>query len=152
MDSILIVTVFFIVALYFKKTLKDDNYDKILQYVMKNDMIIYKNVDCTYRTGLIFENKIFDIYYNDDYIILLNDSKNKIIQHRYFSENYLVQLNENDIKNFYLTNLFINNIKISDFIINDKILNIMGKLYSKSIFGKHFNYINQISIEANFLF
>lgn len=149
MWNIYITVILIFVILISSFIFPNKNKQNIFKKIGENKMKHYKNVSCKFKNSLFFEEKVFDIYINKNYILLLNSSYNKFYYPlELFNENYIIPLNPKSThsKEFPI-DLFLNYIEIETIGDNIKKIQIQGKLFSKTLFNKNFNFKENLNID-----
>lgn len=126
----------------------DKNRKLILDFVIQNKMTEHKDIKCTISGFLSQREKLFNVYINDNYIILINSQYNNIpFPYQLFSENYIIYTNCNDIE--IKPDLFLNFIKNPEIEKHSTSISIKGNVFSKTIFNKDFIENDNIKITIN---
>ncbi len=126
----------------------DKNRMLILDFVIQNKMTEHKDAICTISAFLSQREKLFNVYINENYIIIINSQYNNIsFPYQLFSENYIIYINCNDKE--VKPDLFLNFIKNPEIEKNSDSITIKGNVFSKTIFNKDFIEKDNIKIAIN---
>lgn len=144
---IFISLIIFLTILYYKNNFSSNQLENIKNFIKTNSLNKHSSIMCSFHSTLFFSELPFDVYKNDDIIILIrNYGTNHLIQKKY-AENYLIFLNNKSTFKNTSKEMFLNYIEVTQLEESNGTISLIGDLYSKSILQKTFEFTNTIKIQ-----